>query len=72
MLVHLRRSLVLAVICLVFSGSSTPFAVSACLSCCSAPSRRFTDGQRIDAHWPDWPYQVPGNPMGSCVLKVAR
>jgi K+-transporting ATPase ATPase C chain len=70
MLVHLRRSLVLAVICLVFFGFVYAFAgvgVSQLLFKHQADGSLTANGSTlIGQNWSDT--KCPGNPMGSCVF----
>ncbi len=54
MLVHLRRSLVMAVICLVFFGFVYAFAGTGVAQVLfQVPGRRFDDEERLDAHRPE-------------------
>ena len=70
MLVHLRRSLVLAVICLVFFGFVYAFAgvgVSQLLFKHQADGSLTANGSTlIGQNWAD--AKCPGNPLGSCVF----
>jgi K+-transporting ATPase ATPase C chain len=70
MLVHLRRSLVLAVICLVFFGFVYAFAgvgVSQLLFKHQADGSLTANGSTlIGQNWADT--KCPGNPLGSCVF----
>ena len=69
MLVHLRRSLVLAVICLVFFGFVYAFAgtgVSQLLFKYQADGSITANGSTLIGQ--NWADQVPGTPLGSCVF----